>query len=215
MRPLLLGHRGLRLAGAPAENTFAAFDAALDAGADGFEFDVRLTADGIPAICHDPEHEKRVIADCTWAELALPQLGDVVSRYAARAFLNIELKVPGLEGKTVDAVTQHGADNNRLLISSFLPEVLQDLHSLDSGIPLGFLLDQPSALGRWHDLPVHSVVPNHRLVTPELVRDVHSAGKSLFTWTVNRPENMTRLAQWGVDAIISDNPKLLVDTLRL
>ena len=51
-RPLLLGHRGARRV-AP-ENTFFAFDKALRAGCDGFEFDVRLSSDGRGVVCHDP-----------------------------------------------------------------------------------------------------------------------------------------------------------------
>ena len=50
-RPLLLGHRGARHA-AP-ENTFAAFNLALEEGADGVELDVRLNASGDVIVCHD------------------------------------------------------------------------------------------------------------------------------------------------------------------
>jgi glycerophosphoryl diester phosphodiesterase len=53
-RPLLLGHRGARGIRSIPENTIASFDRALADGCDGFEFDVRLTADGEAVICHDP-----------------------------------------------------------------------------------------------------------------------------------------------------------------
>ncbi|HEX6184155.1 MAG TPA: glycerophosphodiester phosphodiesterase family protein [Pyrinomonadaceae bacterium] len=49
--PLIIGHRG-DSAHAP-ENTHAAFDLALDGGADGIEFDVRLARDGVPVVIHD------------------------------------------------------------------------------------------------------------------------------------------------------------------
>ena len=49
--PLIIGHRGAS-AVAP-ENTLAAFHKAIDAGADGIEFDVRLSRDGVPVIIHD------------------------------------------------------------------------------------------------------------------------------------------------------------------
>jgi glycerophosphoryl diester phosphodiesterase len=64
-RPLLLGHRGLRVPQAPPENTFAAFDLALQHGCDGFEFDVRLTGDGRAVICHDPWAQGIVIAEAS------------------------------------------------------------------------------------------------------------------------------------------------------
>ena len=61
-RPLLLGHRGARALKSIPENTLASFDQALADGCDGFEFDVRLTADGTPAICHDPQSGSLEIA---------------------------------------------------------------------------------------------------------------------------------------------------------
>ena len=54
-RPLLLGHRGARGLKSIPENTLAAFDRALADGCDGFEFDVRLTADGQAVVHHDPK----------------------------------------------------------------------------------------------------------------------------------------------------------------
>src|SRR5579862_4241138 len=96
--PLLLGHRGARAMKTIPENTLASFDQALADGCDGFEFDVRLTADGQPVVCHDPRSGTIEIARTTAAQLsALPRLQDVLARYHDRAFLDIELKVAGLE----------------------------------------------------------------------------------------------------------------------
>ena len=53
-RLLRLGHRGARALTSIPENTLASFDRALADGCDGFEFDVRLTADGEAVVCHDP-----------------------------------------------------------------------------------------------------------------------------------------------------------------
>ncbi len=58
------------------------------------------------------------------------------------------------------------------------------------------------------------VVPQFGLADEELVRLVHSAGKRIMVWTVNRAERMREFAQWGVDAIISDETELLVRSLR-
>src|SRR5258708_23577478 len=103
-RPLLLGHRGASKY-AP-ENTTAAFDLALAHGCDGFEFDVRFTADARLVVLHDPRLGRRSVARSTYAQLSeaaarrksgasapLPCLEDVLERYSERAFLNIELKV--------------------------------------------------------------------------------------------------------------------------
>jgi glycerophosphoryl diester phosphodiesterase len=47
-----------------------------------------------------------------------------------------------------------------------------------------------------------------------LVREVHEAGKKLFAWTVNGPATMLQLAEWGVDAIVSDKTELLAKTFK-
>src|ERR1700747_3115641 len=103
-RPLLLGHRGARAVKSIPENTFASFDRALADGCDGFEFDVRLTADGQAIVCHDPKVGALEVAQATAGQLAgLPRFGEVLERYQNTAFLDIELKVAGLERITVDS----------------------------------------------------------------------------------------------------------------
>jgi len=49
--PLNIGHRGA--SGEAPENTLAAFELALRQGADGVEFDVHLSSDGVPMVIHD------------------------------------------------------------------------------------------------------------------------------------------------------------------
>ena len=96
--PLLLGHRGARATRSVPENTLESFDLALAHGCDGFEFDVRLTADGRAVICHDSVIEGLEVADAEVTDLTyLPHLESVLDRYAQQAFLDIEIKVPGLE----------------------------------------------------------------------------------------------------------------------
>src|SRR5579884_3845003 len=100
-RPLLLGHRGARGIRSIPENTFASFDRALADGCHGFEFDVRLTAAGDPVICHDGRWRRMEIAKATAARCQeLHTLRLVLERYRDRAFLDIELKVAGLEELT-------------------------------------------------------------------------------------------------------------------
>src|SRR5580658_3765068 len=129
IRPLLLGHRGARGEKSLPENTVASFDRALASGCDGFEFDVRLTADGQAVICHDAKIGDLEIAKSAARRLALPLLREVLTRYQGHAFLDIELKVAGLETITADML-QKFAPARGFVVSSFLPEVLQALHLL-------------------------------------------------------------------------------------
>jgi glycerophosphoryl diester phosphodiesterase len=211
---LLLGHRGARACKSIPENTLASFDRALADGCDGFEFDVRLSADGKPVICHDPQTEGLKIAEVSAQQLpGLPQLKDILCRYQDRAFLDIELKVPWLEKMTVDLLRQHPPCRG-FVVSSFLPEVLQAIHSLHGGIPLGLICETRDELRQWSRLPIQYAIPHYRLVEPELIRKLKVSTKKILVWTVNAAEEMKQLAAWGVDGIISDDPKLLSTTLR-
>jgi len=212
--PLLLGHRGARGSRSVAENTFASFDLALKHGCQGFEFDVRLTSDGCAVICHDPQAGKAEIARSKCAQLPqLPSLLDVLARYGNRAFLDIELKVPGLESQLLVALREH-PPRRGYVVSSFLPEVLTNLRVRSPETVLGFICDRQVDLDRWQDLPVTYVIPHYSLITAKLVQEVHDAGKVLFTWTVNDRASMQRLAEWGVDGIISDKTEFLVKTFH-
>ena len=51
MKTKILGHRGANRR-AP-QNTIPAFQAAIDHGADGVEFDVQMSSDGVLVICHN------------------------------------------------------------------------------------------------------------------------------------------------------------------
>ena len=212
-RPLLLGHRGARALKSIPENTLASFDQALADGCDGFEFDVRLTADGKAVVCHEPQIGSIDIAQASVEQLsALPQLQQVLARYHERAFLDIELKVSGLEQITV-ALLQKYPPRSGLVVSSFLPEVLQAIHSENAETPLGLICETSAQLRRWSQLPVEYVIPHYKLVEQDLIRQIKRAGKKILVWTVNSSILMQRFEKWGIDGIISDNTSLLCSTL--
>ena len=99
------------------------------------------------------------------------------------------------------------------MVSSFLPEALTAVHQLDDTVPLGFIWD------RRNDVPPPEValgwmIPNVELVDRELVEEVHASARKIMVWTVNRAEEMQRMEEWGVDAIISDETELLIRSLR-
>jgi glycerophosphoryl diester phosphodiesterase len=81
--PLIIGHRGASRH-AP-ENTLAAFDAAVRAGAAGVEFDVRLSRDGVPVVIHDASLKRttgrnELVADLTAKQLAAVDAGSWFNR---------------------------------------------------------------------------------------------------------------------------------------
>jgi glycerophosphoryl diester phosphodiesterase len=211
---LLLGHRGARRC-AP-ENTVAAFELALEHGCHGFEFDVRLTFDGRCVICHDPQFAGRNIETARYDQLAPqpPCLPDVLQAFSSRAFLDIELKVTGLEGQVV-AMLRDRPPERGYFVSSFLPVVIEHLHAQNESVPLGLICDSRRQFTAWTQLPIAAVFLERGLVMPGIVEELHTAGKQVFVWTVNREREMRHLAALGVEGIISDDTKLLAQVLSM
>jgi glycerophosphoryl diester phosphodiesterase len=225
-RPLLLGHRGARplsrfksSVGAteiPPENTIACFEYAFAHGCDGVEFDVRATRDERLVICHNVWLRGRKVSASSFDSLCsrcgtrLPCLEDVLRAFADRAYLNIEVKVPGTEELIVNALRL--GRPQRYLVSSFSAQVLRRLHQLDPSLPLGYVCDRTTNVRTWRDLPIEVFLPHYELASEKLVQDVHSRGLQIFTWTVNQEKDLLRLAGWGIDGFISDDPNLLDQT---
>jgi len=212
--PLLLGHRGARASRSVAENTLASFALALEHGCDGFEFDVRLSGSGRAVISHDDKIRGITLSRTTRdKQLNLPVLRQVLELYAKKAFLDIELKVAGLESELVQSLGKRPPQRG-YVVSSFLPEVLLAIHAQDDSIPLGLIADSRKQLNRWPDLPLRYVIPHHSMITKRLIERLRTAEKTILTWTVNDKTSMLRLAEWGVDGIISDDTQLLARTFR-
>jgi glycerophosphoryl diester phosphodiesterase len=210
--PLLLGHRGARSSTQVPENTLASFDLALQHGCDGFEFDVRLTSCGRSVVCHDPKVDGVEVSQATADQLLhLPLLENVLHRYCQRAFLDIELKVSGLESKVLNSLREYRIEED-YVVSSFLPEVVIELKTRSAKVRTGIICDKPGQLASWRETNVEYVIPHYSLVTRAFVQEVHSAGSKLLTWTVNNRKTMLALADWRVDGIISDDTELLAQT---
>jgi glycerophosphoryl diester phosphodiesterase len=173
---------------------------------------VRLTGCGGAVVCHDPKVDGITVAQATADQLvALPILEDVLRRYSQRAFLDIELKVPGLESKLLTSLREYRMEED-YVVSSFLPEVVMELKTRSAKLQAGIICDQPGQLTCWRESNAEYVIPHHSLVTLKLVKEVHDAGKRLLTCTVNDRKTMLRLADWKVDGIVSDDTKLLAQT---
>ena len=219
---LLLGHRGCR--GEFTENTFAAFDHALESGCDGFEFDVRRTADGVPVVWHDARLRGHFISRQNFGSLrercltagrlprrraiALCELEAVLARYAQVAWMDIEVKVRGVEAQVAGLLRRYRPARG-FVISSFRRRVLLELHRIDPSLPLGFIFDRMPRATVWRTLPVEYVMPGARLVTAARVRQFHAEGKKVLVWTVKQASAMRRLGEAGVDGMIGDDPGML------
>ena len=113
-KPLIIGHRGSS-ATAP-ENTLAAFRVALDSGADGIEFDVRLTRDGVPVVIHDDNLRRTGSRPERVAELSYDEISNIdVGSWFNRIHPLSRIDFSGERIPSLDAVLELFESNNALL----------------------------------------------------------------------------------------------------
>lgn len=225
-----------------------AFDHGLSLGADGLEFDVHLSRDGVVVIHHDTTLDRttngsgplaaltadelsRLDAGYRWDEFrgragGVPRLEDVLRRYPAVPLI-IELKVNEAElaHRTIDAIRAAGAVD-RVALGSFGTRVLRAARAYEPAIRTGSSREETRlALYRsWVRWPVRrppfqeyqvpELAGTTRVVSRRFVRYAHEAGLLVKVWTVDDEEDMRRLIDWGVDAIISDRPDVAVAVTR-
>ncbi len=224
--PLLLGHRGVRAHGLnrltgdlPEENSLPAFEYALAHGCDGFEFDVRHTRDSRNVLWHDPEWQGLEVAATDYSVLAdrngarLPLLEDVLRLFGHRAWLDVELKVSGGE-ESVIAALRSTPPGRGVIVSSFFPDVLERMRELAPELPLGFICDRDEAIAVWREMPIQVLLPHFSLIQKNLIAEVHQSGLQIMAWTVNDSRKMKELAEWTIDGLISDDPRLLYQTFH-
>lgn len=214
-RALLLGHRGSPRA--HRENTLLSFQAALDAGLDGVELDVRRCADGALVVHHDEKlFDGRRIADLTLAQLAphpVATLGEVCAWAAdTGAYLNVEVKY---ERTLPDDRVRGSAEllgrfglTGRAIVSSFNPLLLAALRNVAPQIERGLLFDRaprvlPLIAAR---LRVAALHPHRSLVTPELMDLARKQAWRVNVWTVNDAAEGRRLLDLGASGLIGDFP---------
>lgn len=230
--PKRAAHRG---AGKLApENTLGALRLGYAYGYRMAEFDVKLSADGLPFLLHDATLDRTTNgtgrADAlTWRELArldagswhsaawagepLPALS-AVARYcrANGIAVNIEIKPsPGRERETgaavaIDAATLWKGSDVPPLLSSFSATALEAALEVVPSLPRAWLTETLPA--DWRErckaLGCVALDAKHTLIEAETVARAHSAGLRVAAWTVNDPDRAAELAAWGVDTIITD-----------
>jgi glycerophosphoryl diester phosphodiesterase len=221
-RVLVLAHRGAnRLA---PENTVPAMARALELGADGVELDVHRTADGQLVVRHDAETPAGLLGDLTRAEIAaafpdVPTLATVLDVCRGR-LVNVEVKDPDPRAADVlVALLERRDRTDDVLVSSFHLPTLDRVHQSVPGLPTGLLatgLDPLVALAMAVEHGHTALHPALRILpdAPAVVERAHAAGLQVNVWTVNGPEDLLRLRDAGVDAVITDVPDLARVVLR-
>ena len=213
----VLGHRGT--GSGAGENTLAAFGAALDAGADGVELDVRRTRDGALAVFHDPVIEGLgPVADLAVADLPsyVPMLEPVLELCSGAGLVNIEVKnfptEPGYDPDDL-AARQVAAlllerDGPAVIVSSFTTSALDAVRDAAPEVPTGLLILPGAPVEELLRVAVErgysAIHPHYSSVSAGLVASARAAGLAVNTWTVNDPSDVQSVIDAGVQSVITD-----------
>jgi glycerophosphoryl diester phosphodiesterase len=191
---LVIAHRGASWE--LAENTPAAFERAIDAGADYVEFDVHATTDGTLVVCHDPPRGGE------------PRLEEVIELLRGRTGIMCELKTPW-RYRRHDVVRRSVALlPDDAVVVSFDARALQTVTTRRVLQHLGYGVSIRSAARyAW------GVGFDDKRVTRRGLARARRLGLVTTVFTVNEPRRMRELASLGVDGIFSDRPALLRLTL--
>lgn len=221
----VVGHRGA--SHDYPENTVAAFEGAAAQGADWVELDVRRTSDGVLVVHHDPTlADGSVIAHTAAAHLppSVPTLEAALA--ASRPMgVNVEIKnsptEPGHDPTgelvaatlaVIDAAIAAARPDGTfdVLVSCFDLATVDAVRELHPVVATGYLVLSTTEP---HDAVRLAVERGHRAVHPydlfvdePTVRRSHDAGIEVNVWTVDHPDRIRQLAEWGVDAVITNRP---------
>ncbi len=232
---LNIAHRGF--SGKYPENTMLAFEKAIEAGADGIEMDVHFTKDGELVIIHDElidrtTNGKGYVVDYTYDELSkfdasasftgtygfnkIPTLREYFElvKPLPDFITNIELKTgineySGIEKAVLDLIAEFDLEDN-IIISSFNHFSVMRAKAINPNIKCGYLTES------WiYDFGAYTkargiecVHPLYLSLNEESVSEIKKNGIQINTWTVNKPEDVERLYNLGIDAVIGNFPDM-------
>jgi glycerophosphoryl diester phosphodiesterase len=232
----------------------AAFRKAIDAGADGIEFDVRLSRDAVPVVIHDdtlrrtasrPERvedlsadELRILNVGSWFSTArgftsddyraetIPTLEQLLDDFTSNnALLYLELKceprdVSKLASVTCNLLADHPV-RDRVIVECFDLSAIQEVKRLDPEIKTaalfepnlrdpGSLLSGRGLVDRAKTAAADQIALHYRLANRKTIEAARESGLKVVVWTVDEPNWLTRARDYGIDALITNDPALLV-----
>ena len=233
-RTEIMAHRGAS-ARAP-ENTLAAVQGAIDAGAHWVEIDVQETLDDEVVVIHDSDLKKIArrsikVSETTLAELQkvdigswfgpdfsdqrIPTLKQVLELCKGQIGVNIELKYYGGERRLEESVVEiveAAQMQDQVLVMSLDFEGIKRMRALRPDWKLGLL--SSVALGNLISLDVDFLAINAASASRARIKRTQARDKQIAVWTVNDAVGISTMFSRGVDAIITDEPALAVSILE-
>ena len=227
-RVIRVGHRGA--AALAPENTLQSFETALYHGVDAIEFDVVALAGGPLVIGHS-------LAELPDERATLDEALDFLR--ARDVVLHVDLKLTTRLDELAAAIDRYGVAE-RTVVSSFHLPSLRAVAAHAPGLPIGFTYPEdrygvskrrgmkpairlgtlalrkavvarvPQMIAR---AGAQALMLQYAVVSPAAVERAHAAGAAVWAWTVDDHGELARLEAAGVDAVISNDPRIFAQGL--
>lgn len=235
----VIAHRGF--SGIAPENTWIAFQKAIDAKADYIELDVHKSKDGKLFVIHDNKvnrtssnGSKGFISKMTSAEVKkvkvgytkefgeefinerIPTLKEVLKQAKGKIKVCIELKAYDIEEKILKTVNDFGM-NEEVIIFSFYDFVLKNVRKLNATIPILYLKFKVKDKDFDFAKSINAFaigVGFGTKVTKELLDKAHEQGIEIWQYTVNDEKSMYHLINIGIDGLITNNPDATLEMVK-
>ncbi len=235
-KPLVCAHRGDNV-NAP-ENTMPAFELAASENLEWIELDVHQTSDGV-IVCNHDSSIKRVtgqnlsIHDHTYEELVscefglwmpgnyehvvVPTLKEALT-FAGENGMHVQVELKGhpddrrFEENVLEVINETGMHENVMVIAQDASR-LQRMMELDPDLTQAYCIF--IGMGNLEDIEYSDNISiEESYITPELVRRLHSKGKKVFCWTVDKDDTVQYLVSCDVDVIGTDDPMLISNAVE-
>lgn len=237
--PRRFAHRGLwQDSEGIDENSIEAISRAIAAGATHVESDTHATSDGVAVLFHDNDLSRVANTSEAISSLSSQELSDIRLQHGSKVptlsevfdqfpnlYLNLDIKSEQAIEPTVSAIEAHNA-HDRVLVSSFsesrrskalglltkpvatsasasLVAIAWASHTLAFGLGFKRLTRDIDAF----QIPVSRGAI--RFDSKSFLRRAHAASNEVHYWTINDPDQMLKLLQFGADGIVTDRVDLL------
>jgi len=224
---LKIAHHGA--SGYALENSFEAFDKALEFNVDMLECDVRATKDKKLILMHDKRIDRTSdgngrVSKINLSELkeiklkngqAIPTLEQFVLRYMGKVKMMWDVKIIGVAPKLVNLIKKYKIHNS-VVVCSTHNSLLLDLLIRDSEIQTAILFDVYSYIRyifvrKLFILPAKLVGANivslhYRFVDKKIVDRAHKNNLKIYVFSPSKKEDINKLKSFAVDGIISNYP---------
>ncbi|MBD3193784.1 MAG: hypothetical protein GF317_01925 [Candidatus Lokiarchaeota archaeon] len=233
MNFLYIGHRGERFN--HDENTFSAFQNAVNFGANCLELDIRITKDQKLVVFHDENLERMTGYDMNISNLnfndlkklrtskenqEIPLLREVLDRYNNNIFLMIELKVREIEDKVIfllesiysmEKIIISGRDLHQLIKTKKKSPKISICYNITKGIGLSLsdFLDDNFKSKKL--IGIDMINLRSTFINKEFIDHCHKRKIKALAWDFIELKDpikiMKKLVNLGVNGILFDDKK--------